>query len=155
MTWEALTLIIGAIGGLEGVRYFVNWRENRRIERAKATGSELQTIKDTNQFLQQQLLEKEQRFAEQTKRLRETQDLFFKEKERRHKAELELSVKRCNDIHCPFREPPTAHTPPKPGMTKEKYHEQKTKTNDDNQKREQGRGSQDLAEDPKQPRLQS
>ena len=155
MTWEALTLIIGAIGGLEGVRYFVNWRENRRIERAKATGSELQTIKDTNQFLQQQLLEKEQRFAEQTKRLRETQDLFFKEKERRHKAELELSVKRCNDIHCPFREPPTAHTPPKPGMTKEKYHEQKTKTNDDNQKREQGRGSKDLAENPKPPRLQS
>lgn len=149
MTWEALTLIIGAIGGLEGVRYFVNWRENRRIERAKATGSELQTIKDTNQFLQQQLLEKEQRFAEQTKRLRETQDLFFKEKERRHKAELELSVKRCNDIHCPFREPPTAHTPPKPGMTKEKYHEQKTKTNDDNQKREQGRGSQNLAENPR------
>lgn len=143
MTWEVLTLIIGAIGGLEGIRYIINLKENRRIERAKATGSELQTLKDTNQFLQQQLLEKEQRFAEQTKRLRETQDLFFKEKERRHKAELELSVKRCNDIHCPFREPPTAHTPPKPGLTKEQYHEQKLKTNDDNQKRKQGRDGED------------
>ena len=132
MTWEILVAVLGAIGGLEGVRYLLNLKANRRTEKAKATGSELQTLKDTNQFLQQQLLEKEQRFAEQTKRLRETQDAFFKEKERRHKAELELSVKRCNDIHCPFREPPTAHTPPKPGMTKEKYHRSKAKNTPDN-----------------------
>lgn len=117
--------IIAAVGGLEAIRYLTNFRSYRRSEKAVATRNEFQTIMDTTQFLQQQLLEKEKRFAEQTERLREIQDLFFKEKERRHKAELELSVKRCNDISCPFREPPTAHTSPRNGFTKEQFHAQK------------------------------
>ncbi len=39
--------------------------------------------------------------------------------------ELELARKKCEDIHCPFRQPPTADTPPMPDMTKEEYHAQK------------------------------
>lgn len=125
MNWEILIAVIGALGGIEALRYLLNWRANKRSELARATGNELQTLKETCQFLQQQLLEKEQRFEDQTKRLREKQDALFKEREARFEAELELSVKRCNDIHCPFRQPPTAHTHPCEGLTKEKYHKTK------------------------------
>lgn len=128
MNWEILVAIIGALGGIEGVKYLVTRKENKRIARAEAVAGELKTLKETTEFLQQQLQEKELRFADQTKRLRETQNALYKETEKRHKAELELSLKRCNDIHCPFREPPTAHTPPKPGITKEMYHNKKKET---------------------------
>lgn len=147
MTWEALVAIIGSIGGLEGIRYILHWRENKKMIHAQATGSELQTLKDTNIFLQQQLLEKEQRFAEQTTLVRhqnteiitltkekaEMEIRYSKEKtelEIKHTKEvaelqIELAEVRCNDKPCPYRVPPTAHTKPKPGMTKEKYHQLK------------------------------
>lgn len=123
--WEIVIAVIGALGGIEGVKYLVTRKENKRIARAEASAGELKTLKETTEFLQQQLQEKELRFADQTKRLRETQNALYKETEKRHKSELELSLKRCNDIHCPFREPPTAHTPPKPDLTKEAYQKRK------------------------------
>ena len=123
--WEIVIAVIGALGGIEGVKYLVTRKENKRIARAEASAGELKTLKETTEFLQQQLQEKELRFADQTKRLRETQNALYKETEKRHKSELELSLKRCNDIHCPFREPPTAHTPPRPDLTKESYHKKK------------------------------
>ena len=39
--------------------------------------------------------------------------------------QLELATKKCEDIYCPFRQPPTKDTPPMPDMTKEEYHTQK------------------------------
>lgn len=152
MTWEAIGLVLGAIGGLEGLRYLINLKANRRAENAKAAGTELQTLKDTNLFLQQQLLEKEQRFAEQTALVRNLNTEIFNiakekaESDIRHTKEIaelriELAEVRCDDKPCPFREPPNAHTQPKKGLTKEKYHSQKPKQNDDTQKRKQRAGS--------------
>lgn len=43
--------------------------------------------------------------------------------------QLELAKKKCEDIKCPFRKPPTPDTPPIPNMTKEEYHAQRTKIN--------------------------
>lgn len=136
MTWEALVAIIGALGGFEGIRYFIHWRDNKKMVHLQATGSELQTLKETNIFLQQQLLEKEQRFAEQTTLVRKQNvEILNLTKE---KAELEIQYAKeiatlqieiievkCLDKPCPFREPPNAHTQPKPGLTKEQYHKQK------------------------------
>ncbi len=47
--------------------------------------------------------------------------------------QLELAMKKCEDIKCPFRQPPTADTPPMPDMSKEEYHlkkSQESRTND-------------------------
>lgn len=138
MNWEILVILLGAIGGLEGIRYILNWRANRRSELARATGNELQTLKDTCEFLQRQLLEKEQRFVEQTELVRKVQReylLLTQEKALMEIAhtkeiaakEIEMATVRCDDIECPFRVPPTAHTPPKPGLSKEKYVKLKNK----------------------------
>lgn len=151
MTWEAIGLVLGAIGGLEGLRYLLNLKANRRTENAKADGAQLQTLKDTNQFLQGELLSKEQRFSEQTLLVRKQNTEILqltKEKaelEIAHAKEIaqlkiELAEVRCDDRPCPFRQPPNAYTQAKKGMTKEKYHSQKTKQNDDTQKRQQRTG---------------
>lgn len=130
MTWgQTLAVIIGALGGLE----FIKWLFTRK---RVARTDEFKLLRETNEFLQQQLQDKEERFAEQTQLVRkqntEILDLTTKmaEMEIRHeqeKAELriELVEVRCKDKNCPFRLPPNAHTPPKPGMTKEEYHSKK------------------------------
>ncbi len=142
MNWETFAAVIGALGGIELVKWLyniiVNRRNNERINDAEADASEFHVLEEQIQFLQQQLKDKEERFVEQTNLLRDTQrDLLLLEKEkavmeveylkRIAELELELAHVRCNDEFCPFREPPTAMTPPKPGVMKEKYFEQREK----------------------------
>lgn len=128
--WQVMIAILTALGGLECVKWFFN---RNRIARS----DEFKILRETNVFLQQQLQAKEERFAEQTQLVRkqntEILDLTTKmaEMEIRHeqeKAELmiELVKVRCDDNDCPFRRPPNAQTPPKPGITKEQYHSQKS-----------------------------
>lgn len=135
MWWESIIAIITALGGIETVKFFLNRKTNSRIALAEAQAAEFHTLQETVVFLQHQLQEKEERFANQTDRLRSTQDDLFKERELRHKAELELALKRCDDQYCPFRRPPNAHTPPHPGVTKEEYHQQKLLTANDSNPR--------------------
>lgn len=142
MSWETLATVLGALGGLELVKWLyktiVNRRNNKRINDAEADASEFHVLEEQIQFLQQQLKDKEERFVEQTNLLRDTQrDLLSLEKEkavmevkylrRISDLELELARVRCNDELCPFRQPPTATTPPKPWVTREKYFEQREK----------------------------
>lgn len=39
--------------------------------------------------------------------------------------QLEIATTKCEDIYCPFRQPPTKDTPRMPDLTKEEYHIQK------------------------------
>ena len=55
--------------------------------------------------LQKQLSEKEQRFVEQTDRLRKAQDELFTLKETNSDLKLELALKRCERKKCGDREP--------------------------------------------------
>lgn len=105
MNWETLIGIVGCLGGFEAVKFIINRKQNRRIAEAEADDSELNTVRGTVQFLQDQLQQKEERFADQTERLRATQSDLFAERELRHKKELELMQKRCEVRHCPNREP--------------------------------------------------
>lgn len=123
--WQIIIAVFGAMGGFEFVKWFFNRKTNSRIAIAEAESAEFHTLQETNEFLQKQLQLKEERFVEQTNRLRSTQDELFKAKEAEYAAKLELAQKKCEDLPCPFREPPTAHTQPKPGITKEQYHAQK------------------------------
>lgn len=113
ITTTIITLL-GSLGGVEAVKWLFNRRANARIADAEADSAELRNIQATIDFLQGQVQAKEERFAAQTERLRQTQDDLFAERERRHEVELQLAVKRCDDLTCPHRQPPNAYTPVKP-----------------------------------------
>lgn len=98
----------------------------------------IDTLMERNQELVGQLAEKENRhqaeMADKTKQIRSVNADYFAATERekdhlRRENELclELATKKCEDINCPFRQPPTANTPPLPNTTKEEYHLQKRK----------------------------
>lgn len=109
---EIVASVIGAIGGWEAIKYLLNRKTNQRIAEAQADSVEFSTLKETIEFLQcqfKQMVEndaaKEQRFTEQTQRLRETQDREHKLMQEKAKLELELQTYRCVVKKCPNREP--------------------------------------------------
>lgn len=129
-----LTDIIAILGGLGGLE-FIKWLFTRK---RAARSDEFKLLRETNEFLQTQQLEKEKRFAEQTQVLRATQRDLLETTKREadsgiaHAREIaalnvELARVRCEDTDCPFRLPPNANTPPKKGQTKEIYQNSKTK----------------------------
>lgn len=138
MSWEIISTIIGTILGSQAVAEIVRWIKNRktdsRIEEAHADSEEFSSLRETVQFLQEQLKSKEERFAEQTGMVRSlNSEVIQLTKEKagveleyaRYKAdtELELEKVRCEDKPCPWRKPPNAYTEPMPKYkTKEEYH---------------------------------
>lgn len=101
--------VFGALGGLEAIKWTVNFYTNRktnaRIEDARADGEEFKALREYNEFLQKQLSEKEERFVEQTGRLRKVQDELFALKEENSSLKIELALKRCEKRKCGDREP--------------------------------------------------
>lgn len=102
---EIIASVIGAIGGWEAIKYFINRKTNKRKEEAEADSVEFGVLKDTAEFLQQQLHDKEQRFCEQTDRLRKVQDEYFALMKQHAQTELELQRFRCVRPKCAQREP--------------------------------------------------
>lgn len=101
-----------AIGGWEFVKYILNIRTNKRKERseadkanAEASSANFSVLKETTEFLQQQLHDKEERFANQTERLRKVQDEYFELLKKNNETELELQRFRCVRPKCAQREP--------------------------------------------------
>jgi hypothetical protein len=80
-------------------------KTNARIEDAHADVEEFKALREYNEFLQKQLSVKEQRFVEQTDRLRKVQDELFTLKEANSDLKLELALKRCERKKCGDREP--------------------------------------------------
>lgn len=70
ITTEIIYTFIGTIGGLGGLQYFLNFRTNKKLLKLQAAANEFQLLRETNEYLQQKLLEKEQRFDEQIERTR-------------------------------------------------------------------------------------
>ena len=102
-------MLVTALGGIEGIKQLVKWwmsrKTNARIEDAHADVEEFKALREYNEFLQKQLSEKEQRFVEQTDRLRKAQDELFTLKETNSDLKLELALKRCERKKCGDREP--------------------------------------------------
>lgn len=63
---------------------------------------EFKALREYNEFLQKQLIEKEERFVEQTGRLRTVQDELFK-------AEHRACLEQCEKKKCGDREPPNGY----------------------------------------------
>lgn len=109
---EIFSALIAALGGWEFVKYLMNRKANNRIADAQADSAEFGTLRETVEFLQNQFrnmveqdAEKERRFVEQTKRLRETQDRELALMKDKAQLELELQKYRCVVAKCPKREP--------------------------------------------------
>ena len=89
-------MLVTALGGIEGIKQLVKWwmsrKTNARIEDAHADVEEFKALREYNEFLQKQLSEKEQRFVEQTERLRRLQDEHFALKETNSDLKLELAL---------------------------------------------------------------
>jgi hypothetical protein len=77
---ENVVLILGAMGGWELVKWLLTRRANKKIAAATAGQAEIQTeeaefvyLRKRIEFCEQQMAEKEKRFAEQTEVLRQAQ----------------------------------------------------------------------------------
>lgn len=102
---EIIATAISSVGGWEAIRYLINRKTNKRKEEAEADSVEFSVLKETVEFLEKQIYEKEQRFCEQTDRLRKLQDDYFKLMEKNSQTELELQKYRCIRANCGNREP--------------------------------------------------
>lgn len=106
---NTILAIIGAMGGVEGIKWgiraWANRKTNARIADAQADVEEFKALREYNELLQKQLSEKEERFVEQTGRLRQVQDELFTLKESYSDVKLELALKRCEKKKCGDREP--------------------------------------------------
>ncbi len=104
-TLQMAVSVISAMGGAELVRFLLLRRSNSRKASAEAATSEFHVLQETNQFLQQQLKEKEERFAEQTGIVRQLNADIIELLKRNGALECELATTRCLVRHCGNRQP--------------------------------------------------
>lgn len=119
--------IVTALGGFELIKWWYNRKSNKRL--AVATADTAETTAEQNewallerreQFMQSQLVLKEERIADLTERLREERERVLALKDQLADAEishqkevaelkLELAVKRCDRKRCKQRIPPNGY----------------------------------------------
>lgn len=118
----AITMIT-ALGGLEFLKWLWTRKSKARMAAAEADAAELkvekdefQLIRERLQYSDQQLMEKEQRFNEQTNLLRDTnRQLLEQIKEngllsaKVASLEAERAMKLCQVRMCPKREPQSGY----------------------------------------------
>ena len=100
---------IGSIGGWELVKWFLNRKSNKRMAEAKADDSEFSVLSKTNTFLQEQLAKKEERFVEQTDRIRALTSENIQLTGRVARLEAERCMKLCEVRNCPNRQPQSGY----------------------------------------------
>lgn len=101
--------IIGAVGGFEFIKWVANRKNNKRENEASADDSEFSVLRKQIEFLQEQLLKKEERFAAQTDALR---DATRKELELTREVTMlktERSLKLCERRMCAERMPQSGY----------------------------------------------
>ena len=84
--------LLGTLSIWEAVKYFLNRKTNKRMEEAEADSKEFATLRDMIEFLQGQLKEQEARYADQTERLRHTQDENFRLLEEKALLEIRMAT---------------------------------------------------------------
>lgn len=122
-----IVTLIGALGGFELIKLIFRWltsrKTDKRIAEAEADKSEFNLLKETIQFLQQQLMEKEERFAEQTQLVRRQNQQIIDLTNALAEEKMAHKMDECQDKNCPFREPPKAYTPPRADTDRTNYFE--------------------------------
>lgn len=120
---KTIVTIVTTLGGFEGIKWLMNRKSNKAIAEAsadtaeiKAEESEFTYLRGRVEFAEQQLLLKEQRFAEQTSVLRDAQrDLLNSTLENgKLQAEIarlnaERAMKLCERRGCKERMPQSGY----------------------------------------------
>lgn len=104
----ALT-IVTTLGGWETIRYFINRKSNARIKEAEADGSEFGVLREAMMFLQEQLRDKEKRFAEQTELVRKQNVENLQLTRENAMLKAERALKLCERRNCGNREPQSGY----------------------------------------------
>lgn len=97
--------IIGAVGGFEFIKWLANRKNNKRENEASADDSEFSVLRKQIEFLQEQLLKKEERFAEQTTLVRTLTAENLELTRKVAMLETERSLKLCERRGCADRQP--------------------------------------------------
>lgn len=120
MNWDTLVLVITSIGGFEAIKWLINWFFNKEnnIRLSKAQADQAEASADHGEwelmereitFLQEQLIEKERRFAEQTELLRATNRALLDAEKKVTALEAERELKLCERRGCRRREPQSGY----------------------------------------------
>lgn len=96
---------VTALGGWETIKYLLNRKANGRKAEAEADSVEFGVLKETMDFLQQQLKDKEQRFSEQTDMVRKLNAEVLDLTREKARIDLELQRYKCVRKLCKDREP--------------------------------------------------
>lgn len=105
----SVSAIIATLGGWEAIKYFLNRKANARKIEAEADSVEFTVLKETCEFLQTQLQEKEKRFAEQTNIIRSLTKENLGLNKRVTLLETERAMKLCERRNCAQREPQSGY----------------------------------------------
>ena len=96
---------VTALGGWETIKYLLNRKANGRKAEAEADSVEFGVLKETMDFLQQQLKDKEQRFSEQTDMVSKLNAEVLDLTREKARIDLELQRYKCVRKLCKDREP--------------------------------------------------
>lgn len=113
MDWQGIigvaVTVITALGGFEFVKWVATRKYGERKEEAEADDSEFGVLRKQVEFLQEQLLKKEERFAAQTDVLRATTARELELTRRVAALEVERGLKLCEKRNCTNREPQSGY----------------------------------------------
>ncbi len=104
-----IAAVIGTLGGFELIKYLLNFKNNRRRNEAGADHDEFSVLKETIIFLQEQLRDKEKRFAEQTDVVRKLTNENLELTKENATLRAERALKLCERRNCGQREPQSGY----------------------------------------------
>lgn len=105
----AIATIIAALGGWETLKYFLNKKTNKRKAEAEADSVEFTVLRQSVEFLQVQLQNKEKRFAEEIEVVRKLTTENLQLTSENVKLKTERSLKLCERRNCAQREPQSGY----------------------------------------------
>lgn len=113
MNWESVISIVGALGGLEAIKWLAGLRYARRKAAGEAAETfenvvtkRIKTYEDSIIFLQDQLQEKEKQFAELSDKYHHSLQQELKLTHSLGELKLKYRQSRCDRRDCEMRKPP-------------------------------------------------
>lgn len=104
-----IATIIATLGGWETIKYFLNGKTNKRKAEAEADSVEFTVLRQSVEFLQVQLQNKEKRFAEEIEVVRKLTTENLQLTSENVKLKTERSLKLCERRNCAQREPQSGY----------------------------------------------
>lgn len=104
-----IATIIATLGGWETIKYFLNRKTNKRKAEAEADSVEFTVLRQSVEFLQVQLQNKEKRFAEEIEVVRKLTTENLQLTSENVKLKIERSLKLCERRNCAQREPQSGY----------------------------------------------